>query len=207
MATPWRTPGTVISMGLGFVPRSVGPATLSARDGRTGCHYVGQGGSSLSLGRYVFGRKQAEAGSAAAEARCKGWGLSGGCGGAPSASCQGSCRTVPVSAIHQEESAGTCRVRGASSIGEIEVVMETQSTRKPHVVLAFITGFLGLGLGYVYVGKLRLGAASVLGFLFMVAFFAWTRLIVQSAIMLWLLAVYLILIRVDCASSSGCSGG
>jgi len=72
--------------------------------------------------------------------------------------------------------------------------METQSTRKPHVVLAFIAGFLGLGLGYVYVGKLRLGAASVLGFLFMVAFFAWTRLIVQSAIMLWLLAVFLILI-------------
>jgi hypothetical protein len=97
-------------------------------------------------------------------------------------------------AIHHEKSSGTCRVRGASSIGEIEVVMETQSTRKPHVVLAFIAGFLGLGLGYVYVGKLRLGAASVLGFLFTVAFFAWTRLIVQSAIMLWLLAVFLILI-------------
>jgi len=62
------------------------------------------------------------------------------------------------------------------------------------VVLAFIAGFLGLGLGYVYVGKIRLGAAAIVGFCLTVGFFAWTRLIVQSAIMLWLLAVLLILI-------------
>jgi signal peptidase I len=72
--------------------------------------------------------------------------------------------------------------------------METQSTRKPHVVLAFLAGFLGLGLGYVYVGKMRFGVAAIVGFCLTVGFFAWTRLIVQSAIMLWLLAVLLALI-------------
>jgi signal peptidase I len=62
------------------------------------------------------------------------------------------------------------------------------------VVLAFVAGFLGLGLGYVYVGKIRLGVATIAGICLTVGFFAWTRLIVQSAIMLWLLAGVLILI-------------
>jgi signal peptidase I len=70
--------------------------------------------------------------------------------------------------------------------------METQNTRRPHVVLAFIAGFLGLGLGYVYVGKIRHGVATIVGLCLMVGFFAWTRLIVQSAGMLWLLALILI---------------
>jgi signal peptidase I len=82
----------------------------------------------------------------------------------------------------------------ASSIREIEIVLETRNTRKPHVVLAFIAGFLGLGLGYVYVGRIRLGVATIVGLCFTVGFFAWTRLIVQSAIMLWLLALSMILI-------------
>ena len=72
--------------------------------------------------------------------------------------------------------------------------MGSQNTRKPHVVLAFIAGFLGLGLGYVYVGKIRLGIAAIAGFCLTVAFFAWTRLIAQSAIVLWLIAAFLVLI-------------
>jgi signal peptidase I len=99
-----------------------------------------------------------------------------------------------VSAIYKEKSARACKVRGASSLREIQIVMGAQNTRKPHVVLAFIAGFLGLGLGYVYVGKIRLGIASIAGFCLTVAFFAWTRLIVKSAIVLWLLAAILILI-------------
>jgi signal peptidase I len=99
-----------------------------------------------------------------------------------------------VSAIHPEGSARACEVRGTSPIGEIQIVMETQNTRRPHVVLAFIAGFLGLGLGYVYVGKVRLGIAAIAGFCLTVAFFAWTRLIVRSATMLWLLAAFLILL-------------
>jgi signal peptidase I len=78
----------------------------------------------------------------------------------------------------------------------MEIVMETQNTRKPHVVLAFIAGFLGLGLGYVYVGKIRFGVATIVGLCLIVGFFAWTRLIVQSAIMLWLLAVLMVLVAV-----------
>jgi hypothetical protein len=30
----------------------------------------------------------------------------------------------------------------------MEIVVDTRETRKPHVVLAFIAGFLGMGLGY-----------------------------------------------------------
>jgi hypothetical protein len=76
----------------------------------------------------------------------------------------------------------------------MEIVVDTRETRKPHVVLAFIAGFLGMGLGYVYVGRLRLGLITIAGFCLTIGFFAWTRLIVQSATMLWLLAALLMLI-------------
>jgi len=76
----------------------------------------------------------------------------------------------------------------------MEIVVGTRETRKPHVVLAFIAGFLGMGLGYVYVGRLRLGLVTIAGFCLTIGFFAWTRLIVQSATILWLLAAFLILI-------------
>jgi signal peptidase I len=72
--------------------------------------------------------------------------------------------------------------------------MDTRKTRKPHVVLAFIAGFLGMGLGYVYVGKLRLGVATIAALCLTIGFFAWSRLIVQSAAMLWLVAALLVLI-------------
>jgi signal peptidase I len=72
--------------------------------------------------------------------------------------------------------------------------MDITKTRKPHVILAFLAGFLGFGLGYVYVGKLRLGAIIFAAFCSTIGFLAWTRLIVQSATMLWLLAALLVLI-------------
>jgi signal peptidase I len=72
--------------------------------------------------------------------------------------------------------------------------MDIPKTRKPHVVLAFLAGFLGMGLGYVYVGKLRLGVTTILACCLTIGFFAWTRLIVRSATMLWLLAALLVLI-------------
>jgi signal peptidase I len=62
------------------------------------------------------------------------------------------------------------------------------------VILAFIAGFLGLGLGYVYVGKIRFGVATIVVLYFTVCFFAWTRLIVISATTLWLLTAFMILI-------------
>jgi signal peptidase I len=80
------------------------------------------------------------------------------------------------------------------AVREMEIVMDSQKTRTPHVVLAFVAGFLGMGLGYVYVGKLRLGLVTIAGCCLAIGFFAWTRLIVQSAIMLWLLAALLVLI-------------
>jgi signal peptidase I len=77
---------------------------------------------------------------------------------------------------------------------DMEVVMDTGKTRKPHVVLAFIAGFLSIGLGYVYVGRLRLGLTTIAGLSLTIGFFAWTRLLVQSAAMLWLVAALFILI-------------
>jgi signal peptidase I len=85
-------------------------------------------------------------------------------------------------------------MRGASSNKKAQIVMESYNTRKPHVVLAFIAGMAGIGLGYVYVGKLRLGATTIAAFCLAVGFFAWTRLIVQSATMLWLVAALLLAI-------------
>jgi signal peptidase I len=77
---------------------------------------------------------------------------------------------------------------------DITLVMDTPKTRSPHVILAFLAGILGIGLGYLYVGKLRLGVATIVAFCLTIGFFAWTRLIVQSATMLWLVAAFLVLI-------------
>jgi signal peptidase I len=79
-------------------------------------------------------------------------------------------------------------------VGWDGVVMDIQNTRKPHVILAFLAGLSGLGLGYVYVGKIRFGVAFIVGFCLMICLFAWSRLIVQSAFLLWALAVIMILV-------------
>lgn len=73
--------------------------------------------------------------------------------------------------------------------------MENANTRKLNPILAFVSGFFGFGMGYVYVGKLRLAVATIVGFYGVLAFLSWTRLAVYSATVWWILfaACFLIL--------------
>jgi signal peptidase I len=76
--------------------------------------------------------------------------------------------------------------------------MEVPPTRKVRPALALIANFVGLGLGYVYVGRLALGVATVVGTFGLVALFAWTRLLVSYATAVWLLsAIVLTLLGVS----------
>jgi signal peptidase I len=75
-------------------------------------------------------------------------------------------------------------------------VVEAPATRKVRPVLAFFAGWFGIGLGYVYVGRIRLGVATLVATFGIWAFSAWTRLIVSKASTLWLLAAILLLISV-----------
>jgi signal peptidase I len=72
-------------------------------------------------------------------------------------------------------------------------MMEPASTRKVNPILAFLAGFFGLGLGYLYVGKPRFAVATVAGIYAVLAFFAWTRLVVYSVMAWWLLWVVCLL--------------
>jgi hypothetical protein len=63
--------------------------------------------------------------------------------------------------------------------------IETPATRKVRPILAFLAGLLEFGLGYVYVGKLRHAIASFVIFYGVIAFFAWTRLVMYSATLWW----------------------
>jgi hypothetical protein len=74
--------------------------------------------------------------------------------------------------------------------------IEMPTTRKVRPILAFLAGWFGIGLGYVYVGRIRLGVATLVAIFGIWAFSAWTRLIVSTAIILWLLAGILLLISV-----------
>ena len=64
--------------------------------------------------------------------------------------------------------------------------METANTRKVNPLLAFVAGFFGFGMGYVYLGKLRVGVVIFVGFYVLIGFFAWTRLVTYSAILWWI---------------------
>jgi signal peptidase I len=66
--------------------------------------------------------------------------------------------------------------------------VNVQGTRRIGPIRAFLAGFFGLGLGYVYVGDLRLAFASIFGTLGVLAIFSWTRLIVVSALAYWICA-------------------
>src|SRR5271163_4518973 len=66
--------------------------------------------------------------------------------------------------------------------------MKAQVTRRIGPVRAFLAGFFGLGLGYVYVGDLRLALASIFGTLGILALLSWTRLIMVSALAYWICA-------------------
>jgi signal peptidase I len=74
--------------------------------------------------------------------------------------------------------------------------VEPPATRKVRPIVAFLMAFFGLGLGFVYVGKPRLGVATVVATFGFWAFSAWTRLIVSTASMLWVLAAILLLAAV-----------
>jgi signal peptidase I len=77
--------------------------------------------------------------------------------------------------------------------GELPAI-ETPATRKVRPILAFLAAFLGLGLGYVYVGRIRLAIATFVASFGIWALSAWTRLIVSTATMLWLIAATLLLV-------------
>jgi signal peptidase I len=64
--------------------------------------------------------------------------------------------------------------------------METPTMRKVRPVLAFLANFLGLGLGYVYVGELRLAIIALVATYSAVAFFAWSGLLVSTASIYWI---------------------
>jgi signal peptidase I len=66
--------------------------------------------------------------------------------------------------------------------------MNVQGTRRIGPIRAFLAGFCGLGLGYVYVGELRLALASIFGTLGVLAVFSWTRLIMVSGLVYWICA-------------------
>jgi hypothetical protein len=73
-------------------------------------------------------------------------------------------------------------------------IVETSNIRKVNPIIAFVAGFLGFGTGYVYVGRLRYGVAAYIGFYLTLALFFWTRLVMLSAAMWWLLCVCCLLI-------------
>src|SRR5258708_29200371 len=64
--------------------------------------------------------------------------------------------------------------------------METPTPRKVRPVLAFLANFLGLGLGYVYVGELRLAIIALVATYSALAFCAWTGLLVLTASIYWI---------------------
>jgi len=70
---------------------------------------------------------------------------------------------------------------------------ETPATRKIRPALAFFANFLGYGLGYVYVGEIGLAVGMFAGMYGVIALFSWTRVIMVSATMWWLVAATTIL--------------
>src|SRR6202166_3137751 len=80
-----------------------------------------------------------------------------------------------------------------NTVGELPGV-KTPATRRVRPVLAFLAAFLGLGLGYVYVGRIRLAIATFVASFGIWVLSGWTRLIVSTATMLWLIAATLFLI-------------
>lgn len=71
---------------------------------------------------------------------------------------------------------------------------EATTTRRLTPVWAFLASIFILGLGLIYVGKLRFAIASVAAFYGVVALFSWTRLIVSAPYGCWSAAGVLLLI-------------
>lgn len=72
------------------------------------------------------------------------------------------------------------------------IVAEATPTRRLRLVWAFLPSVFILGLGFVYVSKLRLAIATVATFYGVVALFSWTRLIVSAPYGYWVAAVVLL---------------
>jgi signal peptidase I len=71
--------------------------------------------------------------------------------------------------------------------------VEGPALRKVRPALAFFANFLGYGLGYVYVGEIGLAVGMLAGMYGVIALFSWTRVVLMSALMWWLVAVLTIL--------------
>jgi signal peptidase I len=74
------------------------------------------------------------------------------------------------------------------------IVVEATTTRRLKPVWAFLASVFILGLGFVYVGKLRLAIATVATVYGVVALFSWTRLIVSAPYGCWVAASVMLLI-------------
>jgi hypothetical protein len=62
-----------------------------------------------------------------------------------------------------------------------------QRTLSP--ALAFFSAFLGLGVGFVYVGELRLAIAAVFGLYGLIALSGWTGAMTSSVAGLWIVMI------------------
>jgi signal peptidase I len=72
--------------------------------------------------------------------------------------------------------------------------VEDPHTRRVRPILALLAGLLEFGLGYVYVGQLRRALASIGIFYGIIAFFAWTCLVLYSALLWWLVCAGCLLV-------------
>ena len=72
--------------------------------------------------------------------------------------------------------------------------MDMPAARRIGPLRAFLANLVGLGLGYVYVGELGLGLATVAATFCVFFLFAWSRLIVSSAQWMWIDAAILLVI-------------
>ena len=79
-----------------------------------------------------------------------------------------------------------------NTVGELLGVAEP-APRKVRPALAFFANFLGFGLGYVYAGEIGLAVGMFAGLYAIIALFSWTRVIMVSVTIWWLVAVLTIL--------------
>jgi hypothetical protein len=56
-------------------------------------------------------------------------------------------------------------------------------------VLAFFSAFLVLGVGFIYVGELRLAIAAVFGLYGLIALSGWTGALTSSVVGLWIVMI------------------
>jgi signal peptidase I len=72
--------------------------------------------------------------------------------------------------------------------------MEAQQTRRVHPALALLAGLLQLGLGYVYIGRIRSAFIGFAVIYTVLLFLSWTRLVTYSVVFLWFSWAWVILL-------------